>query len=139
MMHARVLLLGTVILAFLLASIPIGRWERDTAFETENAGIAAVYAAIGPRLAASSLSSYRVDASVACLIYEQGSELYALEICVDGQGRVVEAVDRRRGEPEFWSLAFAPSAVHLRVDTNAVRRAIQRLAPSERNFGPLGG
>src|SRR3712207_7153364 len=35
-----------------------------------------------------------------CLTYRRGANPFALELCMNGQGRVIEAIDRRRGGPE---------------------------------------
>jgi hypothetical protein len=62
---------------------------------------------IGP-LDSSSLSGFRVFPSFDCLTYKRGANVFALELCVDHAGRVVEAIDRRSFDRRIWSLRFDP-------------------------------
>jgi hypothetical protein len=81
---------------------------------------------IGP-LDSKSLSGFRVFPSFDCLTYRRGTNVFALELCVDRTGRVVEAIDRRTFDRRIWSLRFAPSTSSDRVDRAEVDRLLRRM------------
>ncbi len=110
----------------LLALIPIGRWERSERAEDQVRGMAQVRAAVGP-LESDTLQAYRYLANFQCLVYERGSNPFALELCVDSKGRLVEAIDRRSGDPEIWSLRDDPTRSTIRLDREAVDRLLHRM------------
>ncbi len=73
-----------------------------------------------------------------CLLYRRGSNRYALELCIDEDGRLVEALDRRRGF-HVWSLREEPSASTIRVDRAEVERLLRKLGvPPGVNQGMRG-
>jgi len=116
----------SVLLVVLPAAIGVGRWERSRFAEEENAGLRAVRAAVGP-LDQPALRHFRLQEDLTCLVYERDSDELALELCFDGNGRLVEAVDRRGSDAERWSLRPDPDAAAIRVDPDEVRRARERL------------
>jgi hypothetical protein len=118
----RPLVLSAVSAAAIVALIPVGRWERQHRADEEMRGMERVLAAVGP-LDAPSLKGFRVLANFDCLVYRRGKNLYALEVCVDDQGRVVEAIDRRTGDPKISSLRDDRTSSEIRVD----RREVDRL------------
>ncbi len=75
------------------------------------------------------LDAYRigVDSRFDCLIYKRGADRLALELCFDGKGRLVEAIDRRSGKPRIASLREDPGASTIRVDRAEVVRLLKRL------------
>jgi len=81
---------------------------------------------IGP-LESTSLSGYRIFPAMDCLTYRRGSNAFALELCVDRAGRVVEAIDRRRPDRRIFSLRSEPTASTLRVDRARVERLLGRM------------
>ena len=97
-----------------LAIVAIGRWERSRHADDENAGIERVYAAVGD-LGGPTLAGFRMLADFQCLIYRRDGRAFALELCVDWDGHVVEAIDRR-GEAEIWSLREDPARARVRID-----------------------
>jgi hypothetical protein len=119
-------LAGVVVLA---ALIPLGRWEGRRHARHEVAGIRGVLAAIGP-LDQRSLDAYRIGVGpgLDCLLYRRGSNPFALELCFDGAGRVVEAYDRRGGSPKIWSLREDPSASSVRIDQAQAAALVDRLS-----------
>jgi hypothetical protein len=112
-------------LALLL--VGIGRLERSHHADEQNAGIARVRAAVGPL--DSSLSGFRFLVRFQCLVYSRGRNKFALELCVDRSGRVVEAIDRRSGETKYWSLREDPELADVHLDRAEVERQIVRMCP----------
>jgi hypothetical protein len=108
--------------------VGVGRWERSTHAGEQNAGIERVRASVGA-LDSDSLAGFRFLVRFQCLVYERGSNRFALELCVDRAGRVVEAIDRRSGETEYWSLREDMELADVRVDREQVERLIVRMCP----------
>ena len=119
----RIAAAALVVLAGLVA---IGRWERGRQIEREVRGFHVVQRLIGP-LDSPSLSGFRVLPGFDCLTYRRGTNPFALELCVDRSGRVVEAIDRRRAKRRIWTLRFEPSASPDRVSVAEVRRLLRRM------------
>ena len=118
--------MGTVVvLVVALAGVAVGRSERSRHADSENDGIERVYLAVG-ELDGPTLEGFRFLEDFQCLIYRRDGRTFALEVCVDWEGRVVEGIDRRRGEVEIWSLREDPGEARVRVD----RRAFERLVSS---------
>jgi len=119
---------GAVVIVVLLVLIPVGRWERNRHAHHELAGIRRVLAEIGP-LDQPSLDAYRVGVApgMDCLLYERGTNPFALELCFDGSGRVIEAIDRRGSSPHISSIREDPGASNIRVDREKALALIARL------------
>ena len=117
---------GAAALVAALVLVGIGRWEARRHADHENEGIARVVAEIGP-LDASDLSGYRRLTIFDCLTYRRSANPFALELCVDGDGRVIEAFDRRRGEPSIWSLREDPARATNRVSRPAVDALLRKM------------
>jgi len=121
-----------------LVLVGVGRWERSDHVAKEIRGMRSVLEAVGalddPRLDSFRASLVPFD----CLIYRRGSNPYALELCIDEDGRLVEALDRRRGF-HVWSLREEPSASTIRVDRDEVERLLRELGvPPGVNQGMRG-
>jgi hypothetical protein len=114
--------------ALLVLALAVGRWEDRRHARSENAGIARVRQVVG-RLDSRSLDAFRILPRFDCLLYRRGANPYALELCVAGDGRVVEAIDRR-GSRRISSLREQPSAATVRVDPSEVSRLVSRLDSS---------
>jgi hypothetical protein len=108
-----------------------GSWERDRHADAEVRGMERVLAEIGP-LDGPSLSRFRYLPQFQCLLYRRGTDVLALEVCADSQGRVVEAIDRRRYPPKIWSLREDPGRESLRLDRAEFDRLLLRLGLPER-------
>lgn len=106
--------------------VGVARWEHRHEVRREAAGFRIVERLIG-RLDGPSLSGFRRLAGVDCLTYRRGANRYALELCVDPAGRVVEAIDRRRDVRRIWSLTFDPASSPVRVDRGEVDRLLRRM------------
>jgi len=118
--------LAVAALAVLALLLGAGRWERSREIRHQAAGMRKVEALIGP-LDNASLSGYRVLPGYDCLVYRRGTNPYALELCVDGTGRVIEAIDRRTVDRSIWSLTFEPGSSPVRVDRAEVERLLARM------------
>ena len=124
---SRRLLLGTVAAALvLLALVPVGRWERSQRADEQVRGMARVLTAVGP-LDSDRLKAFRYLSEFQCLLYERGANPFALELCVDQRGRLVEAIDRRSGEPEIWSLRDDPTRSTIYLDRREVDTLLHRM------------
>jgi hypothetical protein len=126
MSRRRVGLAVVAALLVLLALVPIGRWERSQRAEEQVRGMSSVLAAVGP-LDSSSLKAFRYLQGFQCLIYRRSAHDFALELCVDSRGRLVEAIDRRSGEPEIWSLRDDPTRSTIYLDRREVDTLLHRM------------
>ena len=115
-----------VALVVLVALVPIGAWERERRADDESTGMRSVLQRVGP-LDSPELRGFRIFANFECLVYERGRNDFALELCVDDRGRVVEAIDRRDGTAEVWSLREDPSRSEVVVDRAEVNRLLRRM------------
>ena len=120
--------LAASVLLVALVLVGIGRWERSSHADKQNDGIERVREAVG-ELDSDALSGFRFLARFQCLTYGRGGDRLALELCVDRQGRVVEAIDRRGEDPEHWSLREDPQLADVLVDRDEVERLIVRMCP----------
>lgn len=113
----------------LLAAVAVyGRWEAQRSLDAERRGILGVRNLVGEELLAPSVSDYYGDGVYVCLRYWAGGDPFALSLCYDGKGRLVEAVDERSGTPKFYSLRYRPAAAPVTVSTDAIREAVQAIA-----------
>ncbi len=121
-------MVGGITVLVLLLLIPVGRWERDRHARSELAGIRRVLGSIG-QMDQPSLDAYRVGVGpgMDCLLYKRGTNPFALEFCVDGAGRVIEAIDRTGDQPRIWSLREDPSASTIHVDRAKLEALIARM------------
>jgi hypothetical protein len=115
-----------VALVALAALVPLGRWEARRHADAEMRGMSETLGLIGP-LDSPTLSGYRVLPAFDCLVYRRGSNPFALELCVDREGRVVETIDRRGFEPRIHSLREDRAASTLRVDRTLVDQLLRRM------------
>lgn len=131
MSRRRVLagLLGAIALAALL--VAVGRWERARRADEQADGMRRVLAAVGP-LDSPSLSAFRYVTKFQCLLYRRDGNRVALELCFDVDGRLIEAIDRRSGDPEIWSLRDDPTRSTIRVDRREVDRLLVRMGVPQR-------
>ena len=115
-----------VVVVALVALVAIGAWERERRADDQSAGMRAVLEQVEP-LGSQALRGFRIFANFDCLVYERGRNDFALEVCVDDRGRVVEAIDRRDGTAEVWSLRDDPSQSEVVVDRAEVNRLLRRM------------
>jgi len=119
----RVLLPATA--TILATLVVVGIVERSHRAHDQSRAMAQVAAEIGP-LDAQQLDQYRyLSARVQCLLYRRGKNPFALELCVDESGRVVETIDRRTApKPRIHGLRDDPSRSSVRVDRAEVTRLL---------------
>jgi hypothetical protein len=117
---------SAIAIVIAVALVAVGRFERSHQAQREMNGFRIVQRLVGP-LDSPSLSGFRVLPSVDCLTYRRGGNVFALELCVDRAGRVVEAIDRRSVDRRIWSLKFDPSVSTVRVDRAEVDRLLRRM------------
>ena len=119
------ILVGSAVL-ILAALIPIGRAERTHHVDRQNDGMRRVRSAVGP-LDSPTLAGYRRLPGFDCLTYRRGKDPFALELCFLDDGRIVEAIDRRSGDPKIWSLRDDSTRATLRVHRGEVDRMLRRM------------
>jgi len=119
-------LVAAAALVGLVALAAVGRWESRREATREINGFHVVQRLIGP-LDSSTLSGFRVFPAFDCLTYRRGTNPFALELCVDHAGRVVEAIDRRQDTRRIWSLRYHPTASTDRVDRIEVDRLLHKM------------
>jgi hypothetical protein len=122
----RLALVAVAMVAVLAAIAGVGRWEGGRETTREVRGFHIVQRLIGP-LDSRTLSGFRVFPAFDCLTYRRGANPFALELCVDPAGRVVEAIDRRRETRRIWSLRYHPRASTDRVDRAEVDRLLRKM------------
>jgi hypothetical protein len=110
----------------LVVLVVVGRHEGSRHARQENGRIAEIRRLVGP-LDSPSLDAFRLLPQFSCLLYKRHGNRFALELCVDGQGRVVEAIDRRGRTPRIASLREAPQDATVRVDRAEVDRLLRKL------------
>jgi hypothetical protein len=117
--------------AVLAVLVGVGRWERGHRGDEQSAGMQRVLDEVGT-LDSPTLSGYRYLQYFQCLLYKRGSNPFALEVCADANGRVIEAIDRRSGSPKIWSLRDDPSRSTVRVDRIEVDRLLRKMGVPQR-------
>lgn len=124
----RRVLTGAVVLVvgIVTALAFVGRWEKDRWVDSQLRGMTRVERLIGP-LDQRSLIGFRVLPQFDCLVYRRGADLIALELCVDGQGRLVQAVDRRGGVRRYYDLHSEPAASTIHVDRAEIDRLLRKM------------
>jgi hypothetical protein len=145
-MRRRPRAVAVVSVAAILALIPIGRWERQHRADAEVRGLQRVLATVGPLDApmcptdspspTPCLKGFRVLVNFDCLVYQVGETPYALEVCADHVGRVVEAIDRRSGDPKIWSLRDDPTSSDVRVDRREFNGLLVKMGVPARLLPP---
>ena len=115
-------------LSLLAVLVAVGRWEARRHARDENARIARIRALVGP-LDHPKPDAYRVNIGpgLDCLLWGRNGFPYALELCFTRDGRVVEAIDRRHGDPRIASLREDPDRATTRIDPNLARQLLRGL------------
>jgi len=120
-----VIAVGTVFVA-VGAVVAVGRWEESRALEREVARLDAAYALVDRRIDAPSLSGYR-QGGLTCLFYDAAEIPYAVTLCFDGAGRLVESTDRRGPTPLYASIVLSPEAASVTVDRDRLDALLRRM------------
>ena len=125
-MSRRIGIWAVAVVAVAAVLVVVARWERSHRAADQSRGKRAVARMIGP-LDSPALNSFRLLGSFDCLLYQRGENPFALELCVDRSGRVVEAIDRRGGKVRVWSLRDDPTRSSVRVDRAEVDRLLDKM------------
>jgi hypothetical protein len=129
--RAVLVLAGAVVAVLALAVL--GRHERAKANSHEEDGIRATAALTAGRKP----SAYRLTAFADCLLYPVHGDPYALELCFDRRGRLIEAIDRRtRSHTRISSVRYHPSLSPIRDDPQSLFRQLKaaRAFPASTRF-----
>ena len=122
------LLVAAVVVALiaLVALALVGRWERRRWVDAQLRGMERVVHLVGP-LDQRSLAGFRVLPQFDCLVYRRGAELLALELCVDRDGQLIEAIDRLGGARIYYDLESDPGSASIRLDRAEVNRLLRKM------------
>ena len=130
---SAVLRASAVVAAAALASVPLGIWQADRGLDRVLDRIDGVRTAVGTRLDEPTLTAYRASrpgleiGPFRCLVYSRGDVRFALELCYDRAGRLVEAIDRRGGETRFHEVNAEPEQARVRVPPEELANLFHRL------------
>lgn len=115
----------------LIGLVPVGRWERSHRAEAQVDGMSRVLGEVGP-LDNPTLTAFRYFNTFQCLVYRRSGRRLALELCFDGDGRLIEAIDRRSGSPHIWSLRDDRTRSTIHTDRAEIDRLLHRMGvPSD--------
>jgi hypothetical protein len=117
-MTRRIVTVVAAVAASVAALAALARWEERHAGRTEVAGMRAVFDAVGG-VDSPTLVGYRFGPPI-CLAYRRDSFNFALQLCFDSSGRLVETVDRRGDEPVYSSVTWKPSLSPIHVDPSTI-------------------
>ena len=123
-MSRRAWVIVAVAVVVLVALVPIGRWEERRAAREQVAGMQSVLDAVGGNIVSRSLSGYRYGPPD-CLAYFDQKVLFALQLCFDSEGRLVEAVDRRPAQPHYYGVEYKPTLSTLRFSRTKIDKLLQ--------------
>lgn len=110
--------------ALLAGSVAVGRWEGHRETQRIRSGILRARALAPRNLDARANSSYRYEQGWTCLLYRSGGKVLGVELCFDGNGRLIEAIDRRGAQPHFFSFNYDAALSPIRVPLASVDRTI---------------
>jgi hypothetical protein len=130
----RLALVGACVALLAAAAGWYGTVEGAGAIDRQQQGLLAVRTAVGPRLLHPGQAVYDLGGRLQCLAYAVNSNVFALELCFDSQGRLIEAVDRR-GVEHISTLRWRPSEAPLRLAPAEVERAVKNVPKENRLYG----
>ncbi len=125
----RAVVVGAVAVALVAVAavvVFVGRWERRSWVDAQLAGMRRVVPLVGP-LDQPLLSGYRLQPQFDCLVYRRGGNVFALELCVAGDGRLIEAIDRRSADRRYYDLHADPGAAAIRINRAEVDRLLRKM------------
>jgi hypothetical protein len=114
--------------AVALGLVAIGRVEGHRQQQQTVRGIERVRAAIGPSLTHPGPTDYVATGDETCLLWASGGRSYALELCMNWQGEVIEADDRRGVTLEVYRLVGHPGAAPFRIDPQLTSSLVTKLS-----------
>ncbi|CAB4710169.1 MAG: hypothetical protein F2663_09625 [Actinobacteria bacterium] len=126
MIAPRVLAVTGAAVALLLVGVIVGKHEGSTANAKQIAEISSIKQLVGDRLDSPTLAAFRFNPGFACLIYRVDTNRFALRLCFDGKGRLVETADLRTGSPVYGSVTYEPSLAPFRVAPERIIAILRR-------------
>ena len=123
----RLAALALVVVGVLAGLAVIGRWEKGRWVDAQVRGQKRIVTLVGS-LDQRALIGFRILPQFDCLVYRRGGELLALELCVDGRGKMIEAIDRRGGARRYYDLESDPGAATVQLDRMEVDRLLKKMA-----------
>jgi hypothetical protein len=130
----RNLLVLVVLLLIAAVLVAIGRFERRHSTDAALDGIDRVRALVG----ASRPDAYRLTPTLACLLYGRNGHLFALELCYDLNGGLVEAIDRRGRESKFWDVTYEPGVARNRIAPEKIAATLRGMKAFDKLNVPPG-
>ena len=124
--EGRVALAAALVVAAAAGAAVLGRSEKSSWVDAQVRGQERIVRVVGP-LDQRSLTGYRVLPQFDCLVYRRGAELLAFELCVDGRGKLIEAIDRRGGVRRYYDLESDPGAARIQLDRAEVDRLLRKM------------
>jgi hypothetical protein len=124
-MTRRAVGISVAVVVALALLVAVGRWEEHHAARKEMDGMRVVLAAIGGKIDSPRLSGYRFGPPT-CLAYHTKTMLLALQLCFDGEGRLIQSVDRRPDQPRYSSLEYEPSLSTIRFPPAEIDSLLQK-------------
>jgi hypothetical protein len=99
-------------LVLCVAFVVVGRWEKHRFERSEGAHMRVLWNLVSHERPA----AYRLAAPLDCLDYSRHKDPFAVEVCFDSGGRLVDVIDRRgEGDSKRWSLRFDAGAAPVTV------------------------
>ena len=123
--RARALAVVVAALVAAGALVAVGRAERARAVSRTLEGIERVrHLALADHRKP---DAYRLAETQDCLLYGNKIDPFGLELCFDLQGRLIEAIDRRHGDPTTYDLRWSPASARIRIDPRALSNTLRRM------------
>lgn len=120
--------LGLLAATLVLIGLPLlGRWEADREVSGQLRELRATYEAAGGRVDSPLLTAYRAG-HPRCFFYAVGVQPFALRLCFDDEGRLVESADRRGGSPRYSTIAETPGRATITVAAARIDSLLAALA-----------
>lgn len=121
-----------VMLVLVAVALPLGRREGSAAVRSEQQEIEATLRRTPAGIGWQGLAAFRLTPTFDCLLYRVGKNPFALEFCFDGDGRLIEAIDRRNPtSPHFGSLRYDPDASPVRIAPTRLARFFRHIVGLE--------
>ena len=118
--------IAVLVVGALVVLAVVGRWEKHRWVDAQVRGQERIVKLVGP-LDQRQLVGFRVLPQFDCLVYRRGAELLALELCVDGRGKLIEAIDRRGGARHYYDLESDPGATTVQLDRSEIDRLLKKM------------
>ena len=131
------LLVSALLIVVAVAVVVVGRIESNRAVNAQLDGIARVR---GAALATGKRpDAYRLTPTLDCLLYGVGPNPYALELCYDHSGGLVEAIDRRRSTHVFWDIEYSPADARIAISPLRLSDTLRAMGAFKHMAQPPGG